>query len=66
MISVSRYPEHILDNDIDIYPEVSHDIWRILDTIPNSARKQFRTHKWGYASIPPSRLYRAYILLLYM
>ena len=41
-------------------PKISHDISRILDTIPNTTSKQFRTHTWGYASLPPSSLYTAY------
>ena len=42
-------------------PKISHDISRILDTIPNTTRsKQFRTHTWGYANLPPSWLYPAY------
>ena len=40
-------------------PKISHDISRILDTIPNTTSKQFRTHTWGYASLPPSWLYTA-------
>ena len=38
-------------------PKISHDIFRILDTIPNTTSKQCRTHTWGYASLPPSWLY---------
>ena len=41
-------------------PKISHDISRILDTIPNTTSKQFRAHTWGYASLPRSWLYTAY------
>ena len=41
-------------------PKISLDTSRILDTIPNATSKQFRTHTWGYASLPPSWLYTAY------
>ena len=61
MISASRYPENIIDVDIDRYiPKISHDIFGILDTIPNTTSKQFRTHTRGYANIPPSWLHTAY------
>ena len=60
MISVSTYLENILDVDIDRSRKISHDIFITLDTIPNTTSKQFRTHTWGYASLPPSSLYTAY------
>ena len=41
-------------------PKISHDVSRILDTIPNTTSKQFRTHTWEYPSLPPSWLYTAY------
>ena len=41
----------------------SHDISRILDTIPNTTNKQFRTHTRRYPNLPPSWLYTANILL---
>ena len=44
MMSVSRYPEQIIVIDIDI-SKISHDISRILGTIPNTTTsKKFRTH----------------------
>ena len=60
MISVSTYLENILDVDIDRSRKISHDIFITLDTIPNTTSKQFRTHTWGYAGLPPSWLYTAY------
>ena len=47
MISVSRYPENILDIDTDNIPKMSHDISRILDTTPNASSKNFRTKIWS-------------------
>ena len=35
------------------------DVSRILDTIPSTTSKKFRTHIWEYASLPPSWLYTA-------
>ena len=63
MISVSRYPENILDDHNDILrsiPKISHDISRILDTILNTTSEQFRNHKWGNASLGPGWLYTPY------
>ena len=41
-------------------PTISHDIVKVLDTIPNTTSKQFRMHTWGHASLPPSWLCTAY------
>ena len=41
-------------------PKISHDISRILDMIPSTSSKQFQTHTWRYASLPPSWLYTAH------
>ena len=45
---------------VSISFDMSRDISRIRDTLPNTTSKQFCTHTWGYASIPPSWLYTAY------
>ena len=38
----------------------SRDIFRILDTLPNTTSKHFRNNTWGYASLPPSWSHTAY------
>ena len=45
---------------IPISFDISRDIFRILDTLPNTTSKHFRNNTWGYASLPPSWSHTAY------
>ena len=65
MISVSRYPENILDVDIDISRNIAgyFDNSR-YDTKHYYKKQTIRTHTWGYASIPPSWLYTTYTAIV--
>ena len=69
IVSISCYISHDIGIEISrtysrywyrYIPKISHDISRILGTIPNTTSKKFRTHTRGYASLPPNWLFTAY------